>query len=179
MGEYLDVLDSEGNLTGISKARPEIHASGDWHATVHVYICRFVKDEIEFLVHLRSATKDSSPNMWDTRFGGYVQAGETSDATALSELAEEIGIAVELHNLKKGRVHKHDGYPNCEFATSYYYFADLDIAQLKFNDGEVQTAKWMPASQIKSNMELTPKLWTAGLKGFIETYEEAKKIIFN
>jgi isopentenyldiphosphate isomerase len=179
MSEYLDVLDSEGNQTGVSKARSEIHASGDWHATVHVYICRSVQNEIEFLVHLRSATKDSCPNMWDTRFGGHVQTGETSDATAVSELAEEIGITAKSHSLKKGRVHKHDGYPNCEFATSYYYFADLDIAQLKFNDGEVQMVKWMPASQIKSNIESTPKLWAAGLKGFIETCEEAKELILD
>ena len=39
--EQFDVMDASGGLTGLRKARRAVHADGDWHAAVHVWIvCR-------------------------------------------------------------------------------------------------------------------------------------------
>lgn len=34
--EYFDVLDENGNKTGIIKLRNEVHRDGDWHKEVHI-----------------------------------------------------------------------------------------------------------------------------------------------
>lgn len=60
--EYLDVLDEQGNLTGIKKPRKQVHMDGDWHRTIHVWI---VNEKGEILLQRRCATKDSFPNMLD------------------------------------------------------------------------------------------------------------------
>lgn len=44
-------------------------------------------------IHQRTATKDVYPSFWDVAAGGVVAAGESYDAAAQRELAEELGIA--------------------------------------------------------------------------------------
>lgn len=35
MEECFDILDENGNYTGITKLRKEVHRDGDWHKTAH------------------------------------------------------------------------------------------------------------------------------------------------
>jgi isopentenyldiphosphate isomerase len=44
----------------------------------------------------RSRWKDLSPGLWDSSCSGHLEAGEDYDAAALRELAEEIGVRLEL-----------------------------------------------------------------------------------
>lgn len=46
----------------------------------------------ELFVHRRTDTKDVYPGFFDLAAGGVVQAGESYDAAAWRELAEELGI---------------------------------------------------------------------------------------
>lgn len=36
--EYFDLLDENGNKTGKTKLRNEVHRDGDWHKAVHIWI---------------------------------------------------------------------------------------------------------------------------------------------
>ena len=36
--EYFDILDENGNKTGKTKLRSEVHRDGDWHKAVHIWI---------------------------------------------------------------------------------------------------------------------------------------------
>ena len=36
-GEYLDIVNEDGNLTGEKEMRSVVHVEGLWHRTVHVY----------------------------------------------------------------------------------------------------------------------------------------------
>ena len=46
----------------------------------------------DLFVHLRTATKDVYPGFYDLAAGGVVLAGESYDAAARRELAEELGV---------------------------------------------------------------------------------------
>ncbi len=58
------------------------------------------------VVHRRADWKDVCPGWWDLCFGGVVGAGESWDAAAARELAEEAGISGELRPLA---IDRYDG----------------------------------------------------------------------
>lgn len=138
--ELFDIVDENNNPLGITKARIRVHKDGDWHRVVHIYVSN---NNGEYLVHFRSPYKDLNPTKWDTRFGGHVAAGSDYDTTAITELSQEIGLNVGVSDLIPGKIHKYDGGTNREFVKQYFYTFDGDIADLKFNYGEVAEVKWM------------------------------------
>lgn len=90
--EYIDVLDKNGNKTGIVKTKNEIYDSGDYHKTVHVWI---INDNKELLVQKRHPKKETFPNLWAISVAGHVRSGETSIDAIKRELKEELGQKIE------------------------------------------------------------------------------------
>lgn len=168
MEEYFDIVDENNAPTGEKRLRSEAHTQGLWHRTVHIYLFRKKEDGIDFLVHLRSKTKDLHPNKWDTRFGGHVKAGETLEGTVLDELKEEIGLDVKLSDLIVGEVYQRDNFPNREFTAVYYCNFTGDESSLIFSDNEVQRVKWMDSREIPESMSKTPEVWTSKPEEFAE-----------
>lgn len=168
MEEYFDILDGQGNKTGEIKPRTEAHGNGLWHSTVHIYFYRIKNSAIEMLVHLRSKDKDLNPNRWDTRFGGHVKAGENIQQALANEMQDETGLQILPANLSEGHVGKHDKFPNREFVHAYFYNFNGEAEDLKFNDGEVQDAKWMSSDDIIKSMKDNPEQWTGSPTGFTE-----------
>lgn len=97
--EPFDVVTAEGLPTGVVKARGRVHRDGDWHRAIHVWICG-IDDSGPFLTfQRRSLAKDTFPGRLDATVGGHYRAGETLEQT-LRETEEEIGIAVDLRDLR-------------------------------------------------------------------------------
>ena len=71
--EYFDILDENGNKTGKTKLRSEVHRDGDWHKAVHIWI---INENGDILLQRRCATKDSNPNMLDISWDGELTAGD-------------------------------------------------------------------------------------------------------
>ncbi len=159
--EFFDIVDENNNPTGKTAGRAETHSSGLWHRTVHIYFFRRRNDELEFLVHLRSAKKDLNPNKWDTRFGGHVKAGKTLEEAVIEEIEEEVGLNLKIGDLINGPVIKREYYPNNEFTKTYYYEFNGHDGELKFKDGEVQKIKWMSETDIFGEFEINKKEWSS------------------
>ena len=173
-GEYLDIVDENGNLTGEKEIRSIVHDKGLWHRTVHIYFYRIKDNTINILAHLRSKLKDHDPDKWDTRLGGHVNTGKDIGEAIVSEIQEEVGISINPKYLLKGEIKKYDGGKNREFCHVFYYnFLENDNV-LKFNDGEVQAVKWMSDSEIADSMQKNPSFWAPRRAGFIETIENLK-----
>ncbi len=93
MEEFFDVYNADGSWRGLFP-RSECHGNPELiHKSVHVVVfdstCR------KILLQKRSMSKDIQPGKWDTAVGGHVAAGESVEAAARRELAEELGIAGE------------------------------------------------------------------------------------
>jgi isopentenyl-diphosphate Delta-isomerase len=176
--EFLDSVDENNELTGESAPRSKVHTEGIWHQTVHVYVFRKNKSEIEVLVHLRSSFKDLCPNQWDTRVGGHIKSGTTLKDAVSAEIEEEIGIKVSSKQLIDGYWRKHDKFPNKEFSKIFFLEYNDDLDNLKFNDGEVQEVKWMSVKEIKNSIKSNPGKWAGSLDGFTEVSDYlANKIL--
>ncbi|OHB23204.1 MAG: hypothetical protein A2939_02195, partial [Parcubacteria group bacterium RIFCSPLOWO2_01_FULL_48_18] len=176
--EYFDIVDENNSPTGERRLRSEAHSKGLWHRTVHIYLFKKT-DEIEFLVHFRSKTKDLNPNKWDTRFGGHLKAGESIQNAIKEELQDEVSLILEPSNLIQGETYKRDKYPNREFTNAYYYKFEGEVSLLKFNDGEVQEVKWMKSSTILESMSKEPEIWSGSKSGFTEIFNVLKSILKN
>lgn len=90
--EFLDVLTSLGQHTGVAKPRSQVHRDGDYHRAVHVWI--YVESSGELLLQKRADVKDSWPGLWDISSAGHISAGDTSLLSARRELEEELGVSL-------------------------------------------------------------------------------------
>ena len=95
--EYFDILDENGNKTGKTKLRSEVHRDGDWHKAVHIWI---INNTGDILLQRRCATKDSNPNKLDISSAGHLSAGDDSLTGALRELKEELNLDVKPEDLQ-------------------------------------------------------------------------------
>jgi isopentenyldiphosphate isomerase len=89
--ELVDVIDDAGR-TVATVTRREIRARRLPHRSVYVLV--FNRGG-QLFVHLRTSTKDVFPSHWDVTVGGVLSAGESFDAAARREVAEELGIDAE------------------------------------------------------------------------------------
>lgn len=87
-GEVFDVVDENDRVLR-QASRHEVHTQGLRHRAVHVFV--FNRDG-ELFLQRRSRWKDVHPLLWDSSAAGHVEAGQTYDATAPREVAEELGV---------------------------------------------------------------------------------------
>ena len=90
--EQIDVLDKNGNKTGVVKTKKEIYEDGDYHRSVHIWI---INDNKEILVQKRHPKKETYANLWAISVAGHVRSGEESMDAIKRELKEELGQKVD------------------------------------------------------------------------------------
>jgi isopentenyldiphosphate isomerase len=86
--EEIDVVDDDDEVVGRA-SRPEVRRRRLRHRAVYVLVFNRAG---QLFVHQRTAGKDLYPSYYDVAIGGVVGAGETYDAAAQREVAEEIGV---------------------------------------------------------------------------------------
>lgn len=176
MSELIEVLNTEGAPTGTRITRKEAHTTGAWHATVHVYVFRVVDDQIQLLVHLRSTTKDTYPNMWDTVFGGHVQAGKTPLETVSDELYEEAGLLISSEDVISGPTVRAEKGMDKEFNHLFACEVGNNVT-ITLNDSEVQGVRWMPVSDVATAIQTQKASWRPATQEFSHGLQFLSSII--
>ena len=175
--EYLKIVDDKNIPTGKDVQRSVAHQTGLRHRVVYIYFFRRVGNTLESLVNLRSATKDTHPNMYAPWLGGHVRSGKSEEETAEEELKEEVGLSIDTRDLIDGGWRKKEDPPlNKEFIKIYYYEFTGNIDTLVFRDKEVQSVKWMNVPDIENAMRKNPKQWVDSLDDFKMTLTALKSV---
>ena len=126
--EKFDVLNINGELTGIVANKGDALKDGQYYLGAHVYI---YNTQNEFLLQQRSLSKDFLPGGWDITMG-HIVAGETSKAGIMREVQEEIGLSCQNNDVRfVGRV-------IWEF---YHHMIDIYFLQTAFNMTELSLKK--------------------------------------
>ncbi len=86
--ELVDVVDDHGQIVA-TVTRREVRQLRLPHRCVYVLV---FNERGELFIHLRTPTKDVYPSHWDVCVGGVLAAGESFDAAARREVAEELGL---------------------------------------------------------------------------------------
>jgi isopentenyldiphosphate isomerase len=137
--ELVDVVDEHDRVVRVATRR-EVRAHRLLHRSVFVLVRA---PDGAVLVHRRADTKDIWPGRWDLAAGGVVASGESTDDAARRELAEELGIVDVVPRLL-GRGTYADAEV-AELATVYEVTWDGPV---RFADGEVVEARWVPAAEL-------------------------------
>lgn len=144
--EYFDLLDENGNKTGKTKLRNEVHRDWDWHKAVHIWI---INQNGDVLLQRRCATKDSNPNMLDISSAGHLSAGDSSLSGAIRELKEELNIDVKPDELQFIKTIKRSSrytatFINNEFDYLYILRTNKKIEDMKFQKEEISEIFFVP-----------------------------------
>jgi 16S rRNA (adenine1518-N6/adenine1519-N6)-dimethyltransferase len=139
--ELVDVVDDDG-VVRRTATRAEIRAGNLLHRSVFIAV---ITSADELVVHQRADWKDVWPSVWDVCFGGVVDAGESFEAAAVRELAEEAGLVVApgaLADLGEGRFETDRVR---EIGRIYVTRSD---GPFTFPDGEVQADDRVPLAEL-------------------------------
>ncbi len=93
--ELVDVIDDAGR-TIRTVTRREVRRHRLAHRCVYALV---FNRKGELFIHLRTSTKDVYPFHWDVCVGGVLAAGESFDAGARREIAEELGLNLDPERL--------------------------------------------------------------------------------
>ncbi len=93
--EYLDILNEDGQSTGVRDLKDRVKQNGHWHRVVNLWI---VNPQGDILQMKRAPGLTYFPNFWGT-VGGHVQAGEHALDAVVRETLEELGISLNPQDL--------------------------------------------------------------------------------
>ena len=144
--EYWDIYDVNRVKTGKTMVRGSEFADDAYHLVVHV--CIFNSND-EMLIQQRQPFKDGWPNMWDLTVGGSAIVGDTSQKAAEREVAEELGLEINLSGIRPHLTVNFDR----GFDDIYLIEDDVDITKLQLQPEEVQAVKWAKREEILKMIE--------------------------
>jgi len=139
--ELWDVYDKDRIKTGKSMERGSEFESDCYHMVVHV--CIFNSNG-EMLIQQRQPFKEGFPNLWDITVGGSATMGDSSQDAAEREVFEEIGLKLELQQVRPHLTINFDR----GFDDVYLIEKDVDIDTLVLQESEVQRVKWATKEEI-------------------------------
>lgn len=154
--EFFDIRNKDGSLTGEVKERKLVHRDGDIHGTSHVWIVRPGENgSWDILLQKRSADKDAFPGCYDISSAGHLPAGQDYLPSAIRELKEELGIDAKeedmiflgLHEGYSEEIFYGEPFRNHEISHVYLYKKPVDISELRLQEEEVESVKWMDIFQ--------------------------------
>jgi len=153
--EMIDVVDENGIKTGVIKSRTQVHIDGDWHRIAMICI---VNNKNKILLQQRSESVDKFPGLWDLSVASHVQSGNDSISTAVKETNEEIGLQIEYEAKVKDfrfltsfrNSHVFNSIIENQYYDLFILRKQFSVSNLKFNDSEVQAAKWADYTEIKA-----------------------------
>lgn len=155
--EFLDVLNEDGEFTGETMDRKEIHEKNIWHRCVHIWI---INSKGELLLQKRAKNKDNFGGLWDISAAGHVESGETREEAALKETFEELGLQIpfseyifidEIKVVKGTKSH---------FDVIYLVRKDIDISEIKLQKEEVESVEFVSWRDLKDRVSAGDKTLT-------------------
>jgi len=142
-GEYINVIDSSGRITG-KATRQECHSDKSLaHRAVHVLV---FNSRGELFLQKRSMNKDIQPGKWDTSVGGHLNLDETFDQAVLREMREELGISAPVKHLYDYWMHSE---VETEYVHTYMCVYDGDI---EFDHNEIEDGRFWSREEIEINI---------------------------
>ena len=169
MSELIDIYNNKKEKTGKVVERKR-GASLEKDEYIISVTCWIINNEEKILLTQRKLDKHHG-GMWEPTTG-LVISGESSLQGILRELNEEIGIKVNVEEIKLAKEIVEKRSDLNFFRDIYLLRKDIKINDLVFSDGEVVSAKYVTIEEFKQM--ITNKETFEYLKYFIELYKQIK-----
>lgn len=161
--ELWDVYNYDRTKSGRTMVRGDKMEGGAYHLVVHA--CIF-NSRGEMLIQQRQPFKQGWSNMWDITVGGSAISGDTSQTAIERELWEELGLKIDLRNVRPHLTINFD----TGFDDVYLIEKEVDLNELKLQYEEVQQVKWASVDEIYRKLD-------EGI--FIPYYKSAIQLFFD
>ena len=139
--EIWDILDEQGNKTGQTIQKGEMIPEGYYHMGADIWI---IDPKNNILIQKRSPQKKQSPNVW-AMTGGSVIKGETTLETIERETFEELGIKLNIKDIKLVNHYK----TGRVWLDTYLIKQEIDIKDIVMQEEEVSDVKWATYEEIE------------------------------
>ena len=141
--ELWEVLDDNGNATGeiVEKYDQKVFDRGFYHLGADVWI---INSKNEILIQKRSPQKRNEPNVW-AMTGGSVIKGEDSLQTIEREVKEELGINLDMKNIKLIKKYKTVNV----WIDTYIVRKEINLEDIIMQEMEVCEVKWATFDEIE------------------------------
>ncbi|HSX33298.1 MAG TPA: NUDIX domain-containing protein [Candidatus Saccharimonadales bacterium] len=161
------VVDDHDNEVG-SAPLAEVRQKGLYHRVVAVFV---IDNKGRMLLQLRGTGVKVYPNYWDQAAGGHVDQGQTYQTTAISELAEELGLynlALTELGTYRSNTQEGDRLIN-QFERVYKVAVPHDIA-LNPEKSEINKLQWFTPLELKLLITRQANTCTPGLLHDLAAY---------
>ncbi|MBQ9071921.1 MAG: NUDIX domain-containing protein [Bacilli bacterium] len=138
--EYLDLYDENKKLTGKKILRNKKGYNLEKGTYINIVVVYIENNEGKFLIQKTSKEKGS---IWATT-GGHVKSGQTCDESIIEEIKEELGIYININELKHIMIDKRE----FAFQDVYYLKKDINVNDLTLQNEEVEFVKWLSVEEI-------------------------------
>ena len=141
MSEYVDLYDGDKVLTGEKIYRKKGEKAETPTGKYTIVVLAFIKNSKgEFLIQKTSARKKG---VWALP-GGHVKSGQTSIEAIQEELFEEMGVKIELSDIKLFKTYKYEN----AFKDVYIIEKDIDLSKIEIEEDEVEKVKYLSVEEI-------------------------------
>ena len=139
--ELFDLYTADRKKTGKTMVRGEPTPAGYYRMVVHV--CIF-DSEGRMLIQQRQPFKQGWSNLWDITVGGSAVAGDSSRSAAERETYEELGLAVDLAEVRPTlTLYWEEGFDDF-----YVLTREIDLQTLRLQYEEVRAVRWATKAEI-------------------------------
>ena len=141
--ELFDIVTADGEPTGRTKRRADVHRDGDWHRALHIWVYGVNEDGPYIMMQQRGMAKDTNPGMLDPAVSGHLGAGETVE-DGFREMEEEIGIQPDPTRMRhvgtrpRAAEHTTPGVIDRELQEVYLYQDDRPLEDFRPNPAELE-----------------------------------------
>ena len=147
MAEKWDIYNINRQRIGQTYKKPSSWEHDFYHLIVHVAIFDTYH---RMLIQRRSPIEHSWANLWDISAGGRVWAGEESWQAAERETYEELGISLQLHDIRPHFTINYEQGFNDFFAIE---LDNLNLSSLNLQSSEVSEVKWATLEDIHQMLQ--------------------------
>lgn len=162
--EWFDVVDADDRVIG-QAPRSRVHAEKLLHRAVHLFV---FNSQGEFLLHLRSESKDQYPLTYTSSASGHLGVGESYEAAAERELEEELGLRGEIV-----RLHQLPASPETAYEHTVLYEITTDEVP-KPDPGEIAEAKFVRWDEVTELLKSTPEKFSPPFRLLVEWYDQRR-----
>jgi isopentenyl-diphosphate delta-isomerase len=152
----VDVLDNQLGLM----PKMEAHEKAVLHRAFSVFI---FNDEGELMLQQRAAHKYHSPLLWTNTCCSHQRDGESNIEAGKRRLIEEMGFKTNLKEIFSFVYKAPFDNGLTEHELDHVMIGNFNGTP-KINTDEVASYKWMTLEEVKKDIELQPKLYTAWFK---------------
>src|SRR5260221_37540 len=150
--------------------KQEAHEKGLLHRAFSIFIYRKGLEGLEILLQKRHSQKYHSGGLWTNTCCSHPLYNETIKEAAEKRLKEEMGVTSDLAEIGVFHYRAEVGNGLIENEIDHVFAGELLFSKIKHNPEEVEAITWMSTQQLREELKINPKNYTAWLEKALQLF---------